>query len=122
MALRPPGTLVRVPDLLHVVAGLRDIPPGDGHSAGPTVYAQRPWTLSADAVVLRGADLPAGLTTASGHHYLLEVALALEAVEVWSEWRDGAVPTPEQATAAVIHYAEHDAYEPVQDGRTRPYS
>ena len=32
---------------------------------------------------------------------------------VWSAWRGGATPTVAEATAAVIFYAEHDAYQPV---------
>lgn len=100
--------------LLEVVSELRDVPVGDGYSAGPTIFAKRPWTSSSEALVLRGEDVPEGVTTPSGHHYLLEVDLALEAVDVWSEWRSGAVPTPEEATSAVIHYGEHDAYQPLE--------
>ncbi len=103
-----------VSSLLEIVTSLRDIPLGDGYSAGPTIYAKRPWTPSTEAVVLRGDDIPAGVTTESGHHYLLEVDLALEAIEVWSEWRAGAIPTPEEATLAIVYYGEHDAYQPVQ--------
>lgn len=91
---------------------LRDIPGGDG-SGGPTIYAKQPWAPSADAVVLRGRDLPEGGTTELGLDYLLEVNLAIEAVEVWSAWRAGAAPTAEEATAAVIHYAENDAHREV---------
>jgi hypothetical protein len=74
----------------------------------------RPWLPSAEAVVLRGDAVPEGVITSSGHRYLLEVDLAIEAVEVWSEWRAGAIPTPEEATNAVIYYGEHDAYQPVK--------
>lgn len=102
-----------MPSLLEVVTYLNDIPAGDGFSPGPTIYATKPWTLRADAVVLRGDDDPEGGTTESGHHYLLEVDLALEVIEVWSNWRSGTTPTPEEATLAVIYYAEHDAYQPL---------
>jgi hypothetical protein len=103
-----------VPTLLEVISRLDDIPPGDGFSPGPTIYARRPWTLSSDALVLSGDDVPDGVTTASGHDYLLEVNLAVEALEVWSAWRDGAIPTPEEATLAAIHYGEYDAYQPLE--------
>lgn len=106
--------IVVVPSLLEVITSLQDIPAGDGYSAGPTIYAKLPWTPSTDAVVLRGDGVPDGLTTESGHHYLLEVDLAIEAIEVWSEWRAGVIPTPEEATLAVIYYGEHDAYQPLQ--------
>jgi hypothetical protein len=99
-----------VPSLLEVVISLHDSPAGDG-SGGPTIYAKRPWTPSTEAVVLRGDDLPEGTATEFGHDYLLEVDLAIEAIEVWSAWRAGAIPTAEEATSAVIHYAENDAYQ-----------
>jgi len=65
--------------------------------------------------VLRGADLPDGVTTNSGHRYLLEVDLANDVIEVWRAWRAGSMPTPEEATMAVIYYAQYDAYQPVDD-------
>jgi hypothetical protein len=45
--------------------------------------------------VLAGDDVPDGVVTESGYHYLLEVFLAREAIEVWSAWRGGTTPTPE---------------------------
>jgi hypothetical protein len=98
--------------LLQVISRLDDIPAGDGYSPGPIIYARRPWTLSSEALVLGAGTRPDGVTTASGHDYLLEVNLALEVIDVWRAWRHGATPTPEEATLAVIHYGEHDAYEP----------
>ena len=103
-----------MPSLLEVIVALRDVPLGDGFSAGPTIYAKHPWTSESDAVVLAGANVPDGVTTESGHHYLLEVNLAIEAVEVWSEWRAAVIPSPEEATSAVIYYAENDAYQPLR--------
>ena len=44
--------------------------------------------------------------------YLLEVFLAKEVVEVWSKWRNGRNPTALDKCAAVIYYAENDAYLP----------
>jgi hypothetical protein len=106
-----------VPSLLEVISRLTDIPGGDGVSGGPTIYARLSWTPAADALVLRGEELPDGVATDFGYRYLLEVNLAIEVVEVWSAWRNGATPTPEEATQAVIHYAENDAYLPVDDDR-----
>jgi hypothetical protein len=48
-----------------------------------------------------------------GMAYLLEVDLVQDVLEVWSEWRDGTAPTTAESVAAVVHYAEHDAYIPV---------
>ncbi|MEU4218074.1 hypothetical protein [Actinoplanes sp. NPDC026623] len=42
-----------VPTLLEVIGNLHDIPTGDGYTAGPTIFAVRPWLPSANAVVLR---------------------------------------------------------------------
>jgi hypothetical protein len=101
-----------VPTLLEVISDLDDIPAIDPFSAGPTIYARRPWTTHSDALVLSGDDCPDGATTESGHDYLLEVDLAREVLEVWSAWRDGSTPTPDEATRAVNYYGEHDAYQP----------
>jgi len=43
----------------------------------------------------------------------LEVALAREAIDVWSRWRPGRAPTLEDKVAAVTHYAQNDAWLPV---------
>jgi hypothetical protein len=48
-----------------------------------------------------------------GFDYLLEVDLAKEVVEVWSAWRNGRTPTPEQAAQAIAYYAVNDAPEPL---------
>ena len=73
-----------------------------------------------DAPVGRDRDSRArgksGRPDCTDYAYLLEVDLAVEVIEVWSEWRGGVVPTQMQAAQAVIHYAEHDAYEPLDDG------
>jgi hypothetical protein len=103
-----------VPSLLEVIARVHELPQGDGFTPGPTIFARRPWTCSAGALVLAGDDVPDGVVTDSGHEYLLEVHLALDVIEVWSAWRHDATPTVEQATNAVIYYAEHDAYEPLE--------
>lgn len=49
---------------------------------------------------------------AAGMEYLLEVAQAQEALEVWRQWRDGRDPTPEETCEAIIYYARNDAYLP----------
>ena len=48
-----------------------------------------------------------------GYRYLLEVELVKDVIEVWSEWRDGQVPSPDEKLSAVLHYARNDAYQPV---------
>lgn len=50
---------------------------------------------------------------AAGMTYVLEVRIAKEALEVWSEWRAGRPPSQHDKYEAVIHYATHDAYLPL---------
>jgi hypothetical protein len=73
-----------------------------------TLYATRPWTAASGAVVANEEHPPSGLD------YMLEVTLARQAVQVWSESRQGAPPSAEDACAAVVFYAEHDAFMPVE--------
>jgi hypothetical protein len=48
----------------------------------------------------------------AGLHYLLEVEIAREAIKVWQAWRPGRMPTLEDEVAAVVYYAQHDAWLP----------
>ena len=50
---------------------------------------------------------------AAGLRYFLEVALAKDAVLVWSEWRESAQPTIDDRLMAIAYYAIHDAYLPL---------
>jgi hypothetical protein len=105
---------VPVTALIEIIATLDSIPLADVVSdVGPTIFARRPWTPDSDAVVLREHAVNHVAPSAPDHRYLLEVDLAREVIEVWSDWRGGAQPTPAQAAQAVIHYAEHDAHQPV---------
>ena len=69
-----------------------------------------------DALVV-GSGTPALLVLAgeeppAGWRYLLEVLIAREVLEVWSDWRDGRIPSVEEACDAIVHYADNDAYQP----------
>ena len=46
--------------------------------------------------------------------YVLGVGLAIEAIEVWSNWREGSKPSPMERFSAVMFYAANDAYMPVE--------
>ena len=97
--------------LIDVIARL------DEYSDELTIYSQRKATPQSEAMVL--AEPEDGSTrppSAGGLHYVLEVFLAKEVIDVWQEWR-GRAPTPEEACRAVLHYATHDAYEPVSTSR-----
>lgn len=52
-------------------------------------------------------------TVPAGFRYLLEVSLARETIEVWSDWRNGLEPTSSDKADAVIYYAKNDAYMPL---------
>jgi hypothetical protein len=76
-----------------------------------TIFAERSSRWSPDspaAVATADAGAPEGLT------YLLEVYLAKEAVEVWSQWREDRQPSLAEKCKAIIWYAEHDAYTPLE--------
>jgi len=50
----------------------------------------------------------------AGMRYLLEVDLAKEAITVWSHWRGRRAPTLREKVDAVLYYASHDAFAPVE--------
>lgn len=79
-----------------------------------TIYAASA-SPTALAVVAREGENGETPPEAAGLQYLLEVAVAKEAVQVWSDWRNGAVPTLDDKVAAVIHYATHDRYLPIDE-------
>lgn len=99
--------------LVEVIATLDGIPDGDPYDVEPTIFVRKPWTAYSEAVVLNEDAVNGVAPSAPAFAYLLEVDLAKEVIRVWREWRAGAVPTPEQATQAVIFYGEHDSYQPL---------
>ena len=99
--------------ILEVIATLDEIPEGDPYEVEPTIFARKPWTVDSQAIVLNEDAVNSVAPSAPDFGYLLEVDLAKEVIRVWSDWRDGAAPTLEEATQAVIFYAEYDSYQPV---------
>ena len=77
-------------------------------------------TIFVDGSVGVNAESPAAILYSSvkqspeGLTYLLEVYLAKEVLQVWSEWRGGRAPSSEQKCQAVIWYAEKDSYIPTE--------
>ncbi|MEO3781404.1 hypothetical protein ABGB16_32380 [Micromonospora sp. B11E3] len=49
-----------------------------------------------------------------GWRYLLELFIVRDVLETWSAWRGGRMPTVQEACQAIVHYAFHDAYLPVE--------
>jgi len=71
-----------------------------------TIYAESA-APTAEAIVADEAEGAVPLP------YLLEVTLAREAVEVWAAWRPGQTPSLDDKVAAVLYYAQNDAWLPV---------
>lgn len=49
-----------------------------------------------------------------GYRYFLQAELVRDAIEAWSEWRDGISPSMSDKLRAAVYYADHDAYLPVE--------
>ena len=98
--------------LREIVTSLERLPSGDRYEPGPTIFAKKPWSTDSLAIVLQEDAVDGVAPGQPGFSYFLEVEIAKDVIRVWSSWRGGAEPTPEQAVRAAIHYAENDAYEP----------
>jgi hypothetical protein len=95
------------------LATLRDVIARlDEFEDAETIFAESATPTARAVVVAEAADgsPPSG---AVGLRYLLEVALAREAIEVWRAWRPGRTPSLGDKLAAVTYYADHDAWLPV---------
>ena len=68
-----------------------------------TIYAEKPWTTDSRAVVVDDDELEH-----DGLPYMLEAHLAKDAVAALEERRGQA--SAEERLAAVLHYAERDAF------------
>ena len=76
------------------------------------IYAtkQDTWQVDARAMLVRDEDASAIGELMEDLAYFLEVDIAKEVIEVWSDWRDGRIPTEEERLDAVSYYASHDSY------------
>lgn len=84
----------------------------DEFASDETIYAASP-TPSAEAMVAPEPEHGAP-SSAVGLRYLLEVGIAREAIDVWKAWRPGQTPSLDDKLAAVIYYAQNDAWLPVE--------
>ncbi len=77
-----------------------------------TIYATRmeEWQLDAPAALVLEEDTIELGVQLEDLHYFLEVYLAKEALKLWSEWRNNALPTEQERLEAVVYYASNDAY------------
>jgi hypothetical protein len=55
---------------------------------------------------IRGSRIPEGMK------YLIDVELAKEILNVWSNWRQGRKPSLDEKYKAIQYYLENDAYIP----------
>jgi hypothetical protein len=103
--------------LLELINRLDELDDSDRFNP-PTIYAEGgPNAAPAAKAVICAGDEEGKLVCPQDPalHEVLMVALAKEAVEVWSKWRGGRVPEPQDKFAAVMYYSRHDAYLPVED-------
>ena len=79
-----------------------------------TIYADKNpiWSASSRTIVCLEDDVEQLHDGAGSLSYLLEVHLAKDAVQGWSDERDGRTPTTTDKCEAVIYYAENDTYLP----------
>ena len=68
--------------------------------------------MSPDSDVLISGESADGVAP-SGYRYLLEIGLAKEVLAVFEQWRSHE-PSADERVTAVLHYAEHDAYLPLE--------
>ena len=109
------GQSARVPErLVDVVLRLYEISKADRYEVGPTIYARRPFDPESDAMVLSEDPIDLAPPSAPGLTYLLAVETAKEVLAVWSSWRGGRTPDPNEAVTAIVHYALNDAYRPIE--------
>src|SRR5512133_3609020 len=112
-SLEPLKEPVRTRVTFRKLATLRDVIARlDEFEDAETIFVESA-TPTARAVVVAEAADGSPPSAAVGLRYLLEVALAREAIEVWRAWRPGRTPSLEDKLAAVTYYAEHDAWLPV---------
>ena len=72
------------------------------------------WTESSQAVAALEPDEGGLPSETRGMECLIEVAVAKEVLQVWQQWRGGQIPSTTEKCEAVIYYAQHDAYLPME--------
>jgi hypothetical protein len=77
-----------------------------------TIYATKAevWDLDGPVALLQEEDTPELAEQPEDLSYFLEVSIAKEVLEVWSEWRNEALPSEAERLQAVVYYATNDAY------------
>ena len=73
--------------LVEVLSNLDDISVGEAAETAPTIFARKPWTPESPCLVLAEEAINGRARSAPDYAYLLEVDLARDVLEVWSDWR-----------------------------------
>ena len=85
----------------------------EGLKSDAVIFAEQPWRGDTRAMVVV-VDDDESVAEQQGLIYLLEVDLAREVLEVWSAWRNDRQPSLVDAVAAIVYYAQRDAFIPVE--------
>jgi hypothetical protein len=104
--------------LIEIIDRLDEVDDSDRFNP-PSIYAEGGSRAEATArALICASDEAGGLACLQDRtlSYVLKVQLAKEAMEVWSSWRAGKVPSPRNKFDAVMFYSRHDAYLRVETG------
>lgn len=107
------SSLMIYPTLLAVMENLDALPEYYaiyGHRVG------RSWDASAECVVAEEDEDGFLEREFDGIvlHYILDVGLVRNVLEVWGNWRGRATLSADEKVRATLYYAEHDAFEPTE--------
>ena len=91
--------------LVELVEGLDSI----GNDLTIYIESGMEWCEASEILLAPSTESIEIKNSSRNFDYLLEVDLAKDAIEVWSEW-NRCVPTNREKCAAILFYAEHDAY------------
>ncbi len=93
----------------------------DGDRSSPLVlYAQKGTDAGRNSPALvcpRGDEASLTCPLDASLSEVLSVGKAREAMEVWSEWRGGPTPSPEERFRAVMFFSQHNAFLPLETDR-----
>lgn len=68
------------------------------------------WDLDAPGALVFISDMEKIGTDLEELHYFLEIEVAQEVLDVWTQWNNNTPTNEDDRTNALIYYAENDAY------------
>lgn len=105
--------------LFDLIQRVEDLDAGD-RSSPLILYAQNGTDSGLDSQAMacrRGEGGGSGCPLDPSLSEVLSVSQAREAIEVWSSWRGGRVPSPYERFAAVIFFARYSVFLPAEPDR-----